>query len=156
MSAKDNTVSAGIVVSLYADTSSFKSIKTNEPLYFCKTDKNGYFQLQNIKKGSYRIYALKDQNFNYKYDQPNEMIGFIDRIVECNDSTVENIEIKIFEEPSKKLQLRASDNPEPDMSFSAITNHLNFEFKNADLSSGNLAYFSTKNDSIHYWYKNLA
>lgn len=45
-----------------------------------KTDENGNFTVSNIKAGSYRIYALDDIGNNYKFDQPNELIAFLDTV----------------------------------------------------------------------------
>lgn len=51
------------------------------PLYISKTDENGQFQLLNLRDQEYRLFALKDVNSNYKFDQPNEEIAFIDSLV---------------------------------------------------------------------------
>ena len=48
------------------------------PLYIGKTDKNGFFRLNNIKADTFRIYALKDFNNNFRFDLPNEEIAFLD------------------------------------------------------------------------------
>ena len=51
------------------------------PLYISKTDKNGIFQLRNLRNEPYKIFALKDVNSNYLFDQPNEEIAFIDSLI---------------------------------------------------------------------------
>jgi hypothetical protein len=48
------------------------------PVYIGKTDKNGLFRINNINADTYKIFALKDQNFNFLFDLPNEEIAFID------------------------------------------------------------------------------
>ena len=47
-----------------------------------RTDGSGHFVVKGIAPGKYRIYALKDQNQNYYYDQRAEMVAFTDRIIE--------------------------------------------------------------------------
>ncbi len=48
------------------------------PSYIGKTDKNGNFEINNVKTGKFRIFALKDGNSDLKYDLPSEAIAFID------------------------------------------------------------------------------
>ena len=47
-----------------------------------RTDGSGHFIIKGIAPGKYRIFALKDQNQNYYYDQRAEMVAFTDRIIE--------------------------------------------------------------------------
>jgi hypothetical protein len=48
----------------------------HKPMYFTYTDKAGNFQLDNLKKGSYIIYAFADQNKNLTIDSQSEPFGF--------------------------------------------------------------------------------
>ncbi len=54
--------------------------KTTLPAYLTKTKANGAFSFQNIRDGSYKVFALKDGNGNLRYDLPNESIAFADRM----------------------------------------------------------------------------
>ncbi len=51
------------------------------PDYITKTDKEGFFRLRNLKLAPYLLFALKDVNSNYLYDQPNEEIAFADSLI---------------------------------------------------------------------------
>jgi len=51
------------------------------PVYLAKTDKNGKFTISNMAEGSYKMFALDDRNYNFKYDLPEEWIGFLDSLV---------------------------------------------------------------------------
>jgi uncharacterized protein (DUF2141 family) len=42
------------------------------------TNDRGQFWIRNIAPGTYRLFALSDQNRNFKFDQPNEDIAFHD------------------------------------------------------------------------------
>lgn len=46
-----------------------------------RTDSRGRFTVKGMKEGSYRIFALDDKNRDYKYDNPQEAIAFLDSII---------------------------------------------------------------------------
>ena len=51
------------------------------PVYIGRSDKEGAFMINNMKADTFRIFALKDLNFNLLYDLPNENIAFYDSLV---------------------------------------------------------------------------
>ncbi len=51
------------------------------PVSATRTDKEGHFQLNNLKDEPFKIFALADANNNYRYDLPNERIAFIDSLI---------------------------------------------------------------------------
>lgn len=97
--AKSRSFASGVLVMLYSDGNDSIACK-ERPVYYSKTDKNGNFKINYIKKGSYYIYALEDKNANYLYDLPNEKIGFYNNSVSIGekDSTDSNLKLSIFEE----------------------------------------------------------
>jgi hypothetical protein len=48
------------------------------PDYIGKITPQGAFLINNIRPGTYRLFALQDLNRSFKYDVPEEMIGFTD------------------------------------------------------------------------------
>lgn len=72
--------------------------KTEKPYYFTKTDKQGNFKLEYIKKGRYRIFALEDKNRDYKYNQNNESIAFLDSAFQINDTIQPVFRLRMFQE----------------------------------------------------------
>ena len=50
------------------------------PFYFAKSGKDGSFKIDNIKSGTFKGVALKDEDLNYLYSK-NEMIGFMDTLL---------------------------------------------------------------------------
>jgi hypothetical protein len=60
-----------------SDSAPYKQI----PIYTSRTDKNGHYFINHVKEGTYRLYALKDGNYNYKYDPPTEEFGFADTLI---------------------------------------------------------------------------
>jgi len=80
LSAIDNKPLEGAVVMLYQDDQDSLPL-TDLPIYLSITDKEGKYQLKNLAGGSYKVFALKDANSNFLYDQPKEEIGFLDSLV---------------------------------------------------------------------------
>lgn len=69
----------GATVSLYHNAKD-SSVFNDLPVAVTKTDKWGYFVLRNIKDIPYKVYAIKDENNNNKYDPGLEQVGFLDSL----------------------------------------------------------------------------
>ncbi|MDE5422386.1 Ig-like domain-containing protein [Ancylomarina sp. DW003] len=54
---------------------------TTIPDYVAQTDTAGNFKLNNLKAGTYKLFALVDGNRDYKYNGPGEVIGFLDTLL---------------------------------------------------------------------------
>ena len=66
-----------VSILLYQDLDDSAFMK-HIPLYVGKTDKEGYFAMNNLKSDTFHIFALKDLNSNYRFDLPDEEIAFLD------------------------------------------------------------------------------
>ena len=87
----------GVLVLLYQNTAD-SVVRKNRPFYFGKTDKSGNYKIQNLKAGTFKIFALKDGNSNYKFDSPEEKIGFMDSLIHIPDTTIASLDFEIFTE----------------------------------------------------------
>lgn len=65
-----------VIVALY-EANDTLTIRKNRPYYQTQADGSGNFTLENIKEGSYRIFALLDKNKNAIYDTEEEKIGYL-------------------------------------------------------------------------------
>jgi hypothetical protein len=76
------------------------------PLFTARTDKDGYYSINNVKPGTYKLYALKDKNFNYKYDPASEQFAFIDTVVVLNPERIAQLldKSKIFPPDTAKAK----------------------------------------------------
>ncbi|WP_245747646.1 Ig-like domain-containing protein [Parapedobacter koreensis] len=54
---------------------------------FTLTDTAGNFQLKNLREDAYRIYALKEENNDRVYNDPSELIGFLNDSIVLNKDT---------------------------------------------------------------------
>lgn len=70
---------------------------------FTTTDTAGNYKLNNLREGTYRIYALQEKNNDRIYNAPDEEIGFLkDSIVLKHD--LANINLEVFKAIPKKFR----------------------------------------------------
>ena len=75
----------------------------SRPLYFTQTSENGFYRISNVRAGNYKIFALKDENVNYIFDNPSELIGFRNKSVNAVDTNTVNLKIFLNETEQQKL-----------------------------------------------------
>lgn len=85
------------VVGLYQvkDTINYKQ----KPYYITKVDEDGYYELNYLAPGKYKIIAFEDENGNSMYDPGKEKVGFQKDPVVV-ETSVSGLNLKLF--PSKK------------------------------------------------------
>ena len=54
------------------------------PDYISRVDKNGYFRIDNVKAGKYRLYALKDADNSKNFNLPDEQFAFLKDTIEVS------------------------------------------------------------------------
>jgi uncharacterized protein (DUF2141 family) len=54
------------------------------PDYISRVDKNGYFRIDNVRAGKYRLYALKDADNSKNFNLPDEPIAFLKDTIEVS------------------------------------------------------------------------
>ncbi len=123
------------------------------PDYYTRTNEKGKYKISNIKAGSYKLFALKDNNQNFLFDQPEEAIAFsATRIV--IDSN-ELADLYLFVEESKKLFVKkatATNYGNATLVFNKPAEKVRFESLRTDISNNNLlAEWNTNNDSLSLW-----
>ena len=108
----------------------------DRPYYISKSDKEGFFEFQNLKNLPYKIFAIKDANSNYLYDLPNEWIAFSDSLinpvypVHLNDSTPGDSLIDILPESIRLHLFEEIDSVQRLVEYNLVkANHINFIFR---------------------------
>ena len=77
----------GILVGLYRVSDSSANMlpdsifRTKELERVSRTDSRGHFIIKGIAPGNYRVYALQDQDQDFRYSQKSEMLAFTDRVI---------------------------------------------------------------------------
>ena len=175
----------GILVGLYADHAD-SAFRTKPMLRVSRTDSRGRFVIKGVAPGSYRIYALQDQDGDYKFSQKSEKIAFSHDIIvpSCTpdvrqDTTwVDSLHIKSIDQVDyihflpDNIVLRAFTEPLTDRFFlkaerqKANSFTLFFSYGdsilpqitglNFDAENAFLVEASEKKDTITYWLKDTA
>ena len=175
----------GILVGLYADHAD-SAFRTKPMLRVSRTDSRGRFVIKGVAPGSYRIYALQDQDGDYKFSQKSEKIAFSHDIIvpSCKpdvrqDTTwVDSLHIKSIDQVDyihflpDNVVLRAFTEPLTDRFFlkaerqKANSFTLFFSYGdsilpqikglNFDAENAFLVEASEKKDTITYWLKDTA
>lgn len=139
----------GAIFALYenlADT----VVRTERPFYFAKTDKNGAFRVENVKADTFKVFAIKDANLNYLFDQKSESIGFLDSFIILPASEEPFLELRLFKE-DPVLQLSEIKNE----TFGRLSLGFNKEVPQLDISSNNPDFEWTEfyeKDTLKLWY----
>lgn len=140
------------------------------PRYLTRTDKNGNFIFQNLQSKDYKVFALVDNNSNYKYDQITEDIAFLDSIVskdklmnpsliDTSRNVVRTLKLNLFKEDSRIQALTGYERKQRrrlSLSFSkTVEGEVNISPLNFKLaSSWYKIEQSTNRDSLIYWITN--
>lgn len=94
---KQNSSENKLVVGLYQlkDTINYRQ----KPYYITKVDDDGYYELNYLSPGKYKIVAFDDENENSIFDAGKEKIGFRKDTVNVEKS-ISGLDLKLY--PSKK------------------------------------------------------
>lgn len=79
-----------ITIMLYDDLRDSVPL-TEIPLYVGRSDDSGVFSVNNLKADTFKVFALKDGNYNLKYDLPTEEIAFLDSTLIMNTGYIRSI-----------------------------------------------------------------
>lgn len=131
----------------------------HKPSIFTTTDSSGNYALNNLRKDTYKIYALKEKNGDRIYQQATDEIGFLkDSIV--LDSVAQNVNLEIFKEDATTFRIvdrRLNTDGSISMSFNQKLQKPEVEVTDpANLNAAKLIKFNKTNDSLRIWLKDLS
>ncbi len=97
-----NEPAKNYLISLYdKDTS---SVFEHKPTYFAYADKEGLFTIENIKSGSYHVYAFNDENQNLILESTTEKHGLLTDTLNLDTTSVQ-LEIPVILQDASNLTL---------------------------------------------------
>lgn len=150
--------SEGFKVMLYKPDVSDSFPYKEKPFYLAYTDAGGNFRLGNLRKGDYRIFALKEDNNNYLYDREGEEIAFLPHTVSTGDTLP--LKLVSFKEETGKVKFMKGKSVSP------VRTELYFQGRAAAVKarpyfgfpdSAYFAYeFNTAQDTMTLWHYPIA
>lgn len=101
--AFDHKTEKNLLVMLYSDLND-SAVYKKIPDYFAKTNDVGAFKISNIRQGTYRVVALKDNNSNYKYND-EEAFGYLDSLIDVANHP-KNVYLYLYMEAPRRVFLK--------------------------------------------------
>jgi len=150
-SSFNHVTEKGQLVMLYSNTADSVVYK-KVPDYFGKTRDDGKFVINNIRPGQYKLFVLKDDNADYKFNE-GESIAFIDGLVDPSEK--KNILLDAFLETPSKFYIKKYSHSEYGkvmVTFNRGSDSI--RVKNLDpamTAEHELQQFSKNNDTLIYW-----
>jgi hypothetical protein len=126
----------------------------DRPDYFAKTPEDGKFEIKNIPTGKNKIFALKDANSDYLYNQSGEAIAFEDSMLDPADNRV--VELNMFTELNTRQSLMKASSPEYGryvFIFKAAAKGIDFRVVDdaREKKAWNIKEYSLNKDTIILW-----
>ena len=144
-----NSSESNMVVGLYQDKDSMDY--RQKPYYITKADPDGYFELNYLSPGTYRILAFEDSNSNSVYDAGKEKVGFLkERIV--LDKNISGLKLNLY--PSRKAQKYVEMKETPGgilMTFEGNPQEVKVLSLNEKLQDYKVTH-APKSDSVNIWF----
>lgn len=95
-----------IIVGLY-DVADTLDLFTDAPYYLSQADSSGYFEITNIKAGTFYLSAWYDENNSLKAEYRSEAYGFLNDSIYINENK-SNIHINLFRADLSPLKINRS------------------------------------------------
>ncbi|OED38361.1 hypothetical protein AB832_04680 [Flavobacteriaceae bacterium (ex Bugula neritina AB1)] len=147
-----------ITVALYEVDSTYTDsiVFTQVPRYITNTLDSISFSIDNIKEGTYKLIALKDETTDYKYQPKQDKIGFYEKVITLPADTATTFTIDLFKEIldfkalkpkqiSKNSFVFGYEGVADSMKASIISNTPeNYEYR---------TFLDKEKDTLHYWFR---
>lgn len=140
----------GVKIMLYAELSD-SIVYKEKPYYLGITDKAGLFQINNLRSGVMKAFALVDNDFDYKLSQSDEMIGFLSKPITIGKQSPKLLFLLFTERPPAKLKEKKHQaNGMKSLVFNQPILEPSFQPIHVDKF-----YFLPQGDSIKIWYSGV-
>ena len=131
----------------------------NKPSIYISTDSSGNYSLKNLRKGTYRLYAIKEKNGDKIYQQNIDEIAFLKDSIVLTDKNLDSMNLKLFKENASVMRV-LDKKLNQDGSISIVINQklkspevVVLEPSNLDVSKK--IRWSKNNDSLSVWLPEL-
>ena len=154
--ALSKEVDERVAVMLYEVDSSFYDsiVYKQKPKYVAVTDSSSGFSLENIKKGSYLLSALKEENPNYTYQQKTDKFAYRKQFITVPSDTA--YVLKLFKESIDYSYKRARQASQNKIAFGYEGDGESMLIKILSDVPDDFSSLITKEiqkDTLNYWYR---
>lgn len=131
-----------------------------KPSIYTTTDSSGNYTLKNLRKDSYKVYAIKEQGGGDKiYQQSTDEVGFIKEPLVLNENK-KDINLHTFKEEAKVFRVVDRKLNADGSIFISMNQKLKKPsltvIEPAGLDAGKLVKFNKTNDTVKVWLKDLS
>ncbi len=130
-----------------------------KPAIYTTTDSSGLYQMNNLKKGTYKVYAIKEKSGDKIYQQINDEVGFIKNPIVLSKN-LDSINLQIFKELAAQFRIvdrRLNSDGSITMSFNQQLVKPSLSITEpANLDAGKIVQFNKTNDSVKLWLNDLS
>jgi len=136
----------------YSDSLVFNTV----PRYVTNTLDSTVFNFYNLKKGKFKLIALKDASSNYLYEPKQDKIGFYEDIVTIPEDTAKIFNLNLFKEVLgyKALLPKQVSKNEFIFPFEGQLDSMKIKLlSDTPEDFKELVYKDQKKDTLHYWFK---
>ncbi len=138
-------------VMLYDSEDTF-DLNDGFPFYFIKSNEKGIYLFENIRRGDYKLYALKEKDNNFHYSEREESIAFLNTILVL-DTIITNFNLKLNSYDNKIFRYVNTRTKGQYISINFNKNFVDYQVNYADTSwKNNIKHWKEK-ESIVLYYK---
>ena len=142
-----------MVVGLYQEKDSMDY--RQKPYYITKADPDGYFELNYLSPGNYRVLAFEDSNSNSVYDIGKEKVGFMKDKIVLNTS-ISGLNINLYPSRKSVKYVEMKENPGGIlMTFEGNPQTVEVLSLNDKLRDYKVTH-APKSDSVYIWFNAVA
>ena len=155
--AKDNTPLGGAAVMLYRGSADSLP-RTTKPDYFTISKAEGQFNVRYLPEGDFKVFVLKEENPDYLYNGPPEIIGFLDHRLSSaiEDSTSQGHHIPTFIEKDTAQYIASTSHKDYGF-YQVVFNQpakdpiIRFKVPDTDLEAETISVLSPGRDTLKTW-----
>lgn len=143
-----------VTVMLYEANEKFNdsTIYKERPRYVTNTlDSMVNYSLQNLKEGKYHIFAIKDQNNNYRFDPKTDKIAFLGNTVSVPTDTLYVLELFKEERPFKAIKPTQASSNRLLAPYEGDAKGIQVTVENGGLTLPSVVTQFPKKDSVNVW-----
>ncbi|WP_179353022.1 Ig-like domain-containing protein [Winogradskyella vidalii] len=141
------------VDSTYTDSIVYKQ----KPRYITNTlDSLTTYKIENIKSGTYKLVAIKDQNSNYMFDQKNDKIGFNEGFITLPSDSSTSHKLTLFKETTNFKAIKPKQEGDTKIIFPYEGDYESMRIKVLDSTPEDYKTRIIKDketDTLYYWYR---